>query len=155
MSIEKLRDIFKQNEDAIQLVLMVREISHTWDDLIDKDKPVSEAQIHRAFWLALVGLRTNNFYRQFESALLPVMETGILNFVASVELERWPGRSRELAHTARYAAGDIALVITRLIGGLDWAMQHAPELKLMLQQDDFASFNSEMEAKYGTDSTQA
>ena len=54
-----LHALFKGNDDAVQLVLMLREISHTWDDLIDKDKPVADTQIHRAFWIALIGLRNH------------------------------------------------------------------------------------------------
>lgn len=148
--IDQLRACFQQDEDAVRLMLMLQEISHTWDDLIDKDKPVKEIQIHRAFWLSIVGLRLNPFYQRFETALLPILEAGMFNFIASVELERWPGHPRQLAHTARYAVADVALVIARLIGGVDWAAQQAPKLKLLLQQDTFEAFNTEMEAKHGT-----
>lgn len=147
--LEQLRAVMQGNDSAVQLLTLIREISHTWDDLIDKDKPVEPLQIHRAFWLALVGLKTNAFYQDHEAALLPVMETGIFNYVASVDLERLPGHARHLAHTARYAIGDVALLMVRLIGGVDWAMQQAPALKLLLQTDTFEDFNTEMEHRYG------
>lgn len=148
--VERLRACFQGDEQAVQLLVLIREISHTWDDLIDADKPVAHLQIHRAFWLALVGLKTNTFYQRFEPALLPVLETGIFNYVASVDLERQPGHARHLAHTARYAVGDVALLMARLIGGVDWAMEQAPALKLLLQTDTFDDFDQEMEARYGT-----
>ena len=150
MSINSLREIFQGNEDAVKLMLMVHEISHTWDDLIDKDKPVTADQTHRVFWIAIVGLAKNGFYRQFQDDLLPVMEAGILNYVASVEMEKTPGHQRQLAHTARYAAGDVALLIARIIGGVDWAMNQAACIKLLLQTDKFEDFDREMEAKYGS-----
>lgn len=99
--------------------------------------------------LALVGLKTNPFYQRFEPVLLPVLETGIFNYVASVDLERTADHPRKLAHTARYAVGDVALLMARLIGGVDWAMEQAPALKLLLQTDTFDDFNSEMENRYG------
>lgn len=147
--LDQLRACFKGDEQATQLLLLIREISHTWDDLIDKDKPIDPLAIHRAFWIALVGLKTNAFYQQWENVLLPVMETGIFNYVASVDLERHPGHPRHLAHTARYAIGDVALLMARLIGGVDWAMQQAPTLKLLLQTDTFEDFDTEMENRYG------
>lgn len=147
--LEQLRACFKGDEDAVQLLLQVREISHTWDDLIDRDKPVTPMAIHRTLWLALIGLKTNGFYQRYEPYLLPLMETGIFNYVASVDLERMPGHPRHLAHTARYAIGDMALIMARILGGLDWALQQAPALKLLLQTDRFEDFNAEMEHRYG------
>lgn len=148
--LQDLRDCLQGNDDAVNLLLMIREVSHTWDDLIDNDKPVTPAQIHRAFWISLVGLKTNPFFCEHQDVLLPILETGILNYVASVDLERTPGHSRHLAHTARYAVGDVALIMTRLVGGLDWAMAKAATLKLLLQTDSFQDFDTEMEAKYGS-----
>lgn len=147
--VDQLRDLFQGDDDAVSLMLMVGEIAHTWDDLIDKDKPTGHQAIHRAFWLALVGLRTNPFFQRFENVLLPVMETGILNYVASCQMEKTPGHPRQLAHTARYAVSDLALLMMRLIGGIDWAMEHAPALKLLLQTDTFEDFDKEMELRYG------
>lgn len=148
--IDQLRACLQNDEQAVQLLLLVHEVAHTWDDLIDGDKPVTPGQLHRAFWISLVGIKTNQFYQRFEVSLLPVMEAGIFNYVASIDLERTAGRPRELAHTARYAIGDIALVMARLIGGVDWAMQQAATLKLLLNTDTYEHFNAEMEAKHGT-----
>lgn len=148
--IQALRECLRGNDDAVNLLLLIREVSHTWDDLIDQDKPVSPEQIHRAFWISLIGIKANTFFCEHEDVLLPILETGILNYVASVELERTPGHSRHLAHTARYAVGDVALIMTRLVGGLDWAMAKAATLKLLLQTDSFTDFDTEMEAKYGS-----
>ena len=150
MSINSLREIFQGNEDAVQFMMMAHEVVHTWDDLIDKDKPVTEAQIHRSFWIAIVGFSKNRFYRQFQDDFLPVFESGIFNYIASVVMEKTPGHQRQLAHTARYAVSDIALVIARIVGGVDWAMSQAETIKLLLHTDKFEDFNREMEAKYGS-----
>lgn len=155
MSLKRLTEIFQGDTDAVQLLVMVREISHVWDDLIDGDKPVSAAAVHRTFWQAIVGLQLNPFYRKHQGELLAVLECGILNYLASCCLERTPGHQRQLAHTARYQAGDVALVIARIVGGLDWAMVVGPELKLLLHTDRYEDFDKEMEAKYAQDRTPA
>lgn len=150
--LDQLRACLQGNEEAVRLLSALKEISHTWDDLVDKDKGVEPAQLHRAFWLAIVGLRKNAIYRQFEDELLPVLEASIFNYVASCAMERDPGRPREIAHAARYAIGDVALVLARLIGGVTWAMEQAPALKLLANQDTFENFNREMEARYANSS---
>jgi hypothetical protein len=147
--VDRLRELLQGNEDAVQLVLAIREISHVWDDLVDQDRPVAPAQIHRAFWQAIVGLQLNPFFQAHAPTLLPILETGIMNFVASCELERNPGHPRQLAHTARYQAGDVVLVIARIVGGADWAMQVAAQLKLLLHTDRYEDFDKEMEQRYG------
>jgi hypothetical protein len=148
--LDTLRDCLRGRQDAVDLVLMIREVSHTWDDLIDQDKPVTQTQIHRAFWISLIGIKSNTFYQQHAALLEPILETGILNYVASVELERTAGHSRHLAHTARYAVGDVVLLMARILGGLEWAMEKSATLKLLLQTDEFNDYDQEMEAKYGT-----
>lgn len=150
MGLDRLRHCLKDNEDAMQLLLLLREVSHTWDDLVDGDVAIGPEQVHRAFWIAVVGLRINPFMQKYEAVLLPVLETGILNFVASCTLERTSGHSRQLAHTARYQVADVALVMARLVGGLDWAIAVAPELKLLLQVDRYEDYDKEMEQRYAS-----
>ena len=148
---DSLRVALQNDEAAVEFLTMVREVSHTWDDLIDKDRDVTPAQIHRAFWIAFVGLRENPFFARHQPVLLPILEVGIFNFIASCDLERQRGHSRQLAHTARYAVGDVAMVVARLVGGLDWALAQAPALKLLMQPEAFELFDKEMEVRYAQD----
>ena len=58
------------NQAAVNFNLLFRDILHTWDDLIDRDKPVSGEAIHQAFRAALVLLPANPFYRDWLEKLL-------------------------------------------------------------------------------------
>ena len=40
---------FGGNIDALNMYKMFIDLSHTWDDLVDKDKDVSEDKINNAF----------------------------------------------------------------------------------------------------------
>ena len=56
---------------------------HTWDDLVDKDKPVSEADINGAFVALMVHVPANPFYLIYPSRehLAPALRT-LMDFVA-------------------------------------------------------------------------
>lgn len=145
---ERVSDIFRGDQSAVQLMMMVKTISHVWDDLVDGDA-VTVEQINAAFWLALVGLRRNEFYRHHYALLDPVFDTACLNFIASLTLEKGSEQQREIAHNARYAVGDIALTIAGIIGGYTWAASHSAELKAMSNTDSMEHFKSEMMERHG------
>jgi len=48
---------FGGNQDALNMFRMFVDLSHTWDDLVDRDKEVSQIEINNAF-LIVFGLLT-------------------------------------------------------------------------------------------------
>lgn len=138
---ERLLEAFLGNQHAVDLVLLLASIAHTWDDLIDRDRPVSPQAIHRAFTQAVIDLNLNPFFRRHCTTLLPVLQTGILNWHAANALEA-DGRkeSLEVAHVVRCAIGDVVLLIAALCGGHEHAMQHADGLRMLVQQDSLDSY---------------
>jgi hypothetical protein len=146
---DRLLEILQGNREALDLVLMLQLIVNVWDDLIDRDKPVTDSDINRTFWYCLVGLPTNPFYFKHAYALQPVIQTGILNWFAANHLEHdKEGMGRELAHVLRYSITDVIVQMTYLIGGYEWAGRHAHEIKLMTQTNPLSEYLAEMEAKY-------
>lgn len=147
---ERLAFIFKGDTNAVQLVLDVAKMSHIWDDMIDKDKPVSDEQINWAFWAAMVGIPSNPFYQAYRHELIPIFDLGIFNYIAANELEKGDQMSREAAHAARYQIGDVAITIARIIGGREWAMKYAPEIKRKANiENPLSDYLTELEEKYG------
>ena len=49
---ELYRKFLLNNEPAIDFFIMFSHALHVWDDLIDKDRPVSDLAIHKAFTTA-------------------------------------------------------------------------------------------------------
>ena len=140
---------YQGNTDAVNLVLAIAEISHIWDDLVDRDKPVSDAQINRAFSIALLELPKNPFYQAHCLDLLPVMTTGTLNWLTANEYEKQQDKeAHALAHVLRYGIADLALFIAYLIGGQEWAQQVAPELRRRSQRDTLENYLSEVRRKH-------
>lgn len=145
---EFLLKVMRGDRDAAALALAIAKVAATWDDLVDGDVKVEPEAINQMMWMALVGIPQNRFYREHQDHLQPLMQMGIMNWHLSNELEAKPGIGREIAHVARYSAGDVIVYMAGLIGGLAWVREVGPELKLRLQRDSFGNYDREMEKKH-------
>ncbi len=141
---EGILELMAGNVDAAQFLLDIARCSHTYDDLIDRDKPVSDAAIHDLNWTLLVTLPTNPFYREHQDTIRPVLVTAILNWQAATEMEsRGVAEELRVAHVLRYALADVMLLCMVLTGGRDHAMKHARRAALMGRADTWAHYQFE------------
>lgn len=132
------------NTDAARFLVDIARCSHTYDDLIDKDKPQSDEAVHDLVWSLLVTIPTNPFYRANENTLRPVLITSIMNWRASVDMERSASvEELRIAHVTRYSLADVVLLCMVLTGGPDHAAQHARRARLMSQADTWAHYAAE------------
>lgn len=96
------------NADLINICEMFAVMSHTWDDLIDRDKPVSQEAINEAFRIALVYLPSNRLYQTFMPQILPMWLSVISAYeVANAFEKERDAHGIEIAHALRYATGNI------------------------------------------------
>ena len=141
---EALMRFFKDDRSAVDLALVIARISHIWDDLIDRDKPVSDDQINSAFWLALIEIPSNQFYQRYGDTLRPVMATAILNWHAANEFEkRGELAGLEIANAIRYSAADVMMLMAALTGGPEWGAKCAADIRLLCQKDRFVNYLKE------------
>jgi hypothetical protein len=139
-----LAKAFRGDADAVNLALTLSRVSHVWDDLIDKDKPVKDESINRAFYALLVELPSNPFYRKHMETLVPILAMSALNYEIANAFEKTGNREKlALAHVLRYSAADIATVIALIIGGPDWVRLIGPELRQRCQKDTLGNYLSE------------
>jgi hypothetical protein len=132
------------NQDAVQFVLDIAYWSHIYDDLIDRDKPVSDETIHKVMWKVMIGLPMNPFYRLHQDMLRPLIITGIINWHAANQMEQ-SGCTEQLrvAHVTRHSIGDIALMAMALAGGQDHAIKNAHRCRLLMQTGSWAQYRQE------------
>jgi hypothetical protein len=120
------------------------QVMHTWDDLTDRDVAVPDDEIFRAFWLALVELPSNSFYRTFEDTLLPIVINSIINWRIANRFERESEiRSRDglmVAFIVRSSYIDLATMCASLIGGQEWAVQCGPALRMWAHSEGFERY---------------
>lgn len=140
---------FKESQAAVDYVLMMARVADVWDNLIDKDAPVSDKDINEAFCLLAVEMPKNAFYRVHMDELLPVMETGILNWMTAniLERENTEGRAIEISHVIRYSIADVAMLTAALCGGREWVEQVGPELRMRSQRSDLKEYINSLQVK--------
>lgn len=126
---------------AIDCVWLIFSIGHVWDDLIDRDRHVTDEEIHAAFWQALVLLPTNSFYVQHITTLYPILLNTIVNWRAATAMERTgEARDREVAFVLRAGYADLLSMSALLVGGQEWSIQVTPEIRRWMHEESYAEY---------------
>lgn len=113
------------------------------DDLVDRDKPVSQDDIFRMLWEFAVDLPGNVFFLQNAAALLPVLRMGINCWIDATKLEADPtDHNLHISFTARAAYMQIAQTVVEITRGRDAMRACSLEIVHFFGQekyDDYAS----------------
>ena len=92
---------FGGNQDALNVYRMLVDLSHVWDDLVDKDTDVPEIELNNAFLIALVYLPANPFYRSIQDQIFDVVNGRCcLRSCKQVSTGERPAWRRDSAHAA-------------------------------------------------------
>ncbi len=120
---------FGGNQDALNVFRMLVDLAHTWDDLVDKDKPAGETEINNAFLVCLVYLQANPFYRSIQEQIWPMWLTVVSAYETANKFERAKDpHGIEIAHGLRYAAGHIIAYTVHVCVGAEKAKEMLPEV---------------------------
>jgi hypothetical protein len=140
------RDVFLaeiiKDSDALAFLGIMGEIAEIWDDLIDRDKPVSNHEINRAFWLAIVGLQANPFYAKHQAMLLPLMAAGMNAFMDSAEMEHGDTQDRATAYVLRDAYLEVVSMVIGIAQGFEAMREHSAKVRryLMVSHETFDQY---------------
>lgn len=128
---------FNGNTSAVELLLILSRISETWDDLVDQDREVTESELERCFWAALVELPCNQFFAENKTALMPLIVASINSWLDSNKLARGDKTDRTHAFTLTRMDIQIAQHIALLTGGYDHMRDvSVPMWKFFTSHDD-------------------
>lgn len=129
MNAEGKLEWFGGNQDALNVFRMFVDLSHLWDDLVDKDKEATEAEINNAFLICLVYLPANPFYRSIQEQILPMWLTVVSAYQTANKFERdKDAHGIEIAHGLRYAAGNIVAYMVYVCVGPEKAKEFLPDM---------------------------
>jgi len=142
--IEYLKYAFKGDMDAVGLVMSIVKIADVWDNLIDKDKPVTDEEINQVFWMMLVEIPRNPAFRRYQLDITAVISIGIINWHVANKLQTGDDHAKQIAHVTRYSIADVSLYLAAAIGGPEWATHVGPELRVRSQKDRLENFMKEM-----------
>ena len=135
---------FDGNEDALNMYRMFVDLAHTWDDLVDKDKEASEQAINNAFLICLVYLPLNQFYQQIQRDIMPMWISVVSAYQTANQYERnKDAHGIEIAHTLRYAAGNIIAYAVHVCVGPEKAAKYMPEVWKAIVVERFDEYRKE------------
>lgn len=144
MNMEGKLEWFGGNQDALNMFRMFVDLAHTWDDLVDRDKEVSEDDINHAFAIALVYLPANPFYQAIQPQVLPMWLSVIHAFQTANAFEKAKDpHGLEIAHTLRYAAGNIMTYAVHMCVGPEKAKEYLPEMWKAIVVERFDDYRKE------------
>jgi len=136
---------FGGNQDAINMYHMFVDLLHVWDDLVDKDKDVTEKEINNAFLICLVYLPANPFYQKIQAAILPMWLTVVSAYQTANQYERDKDEHGvEIAHTLRYTAGNIIAYAVHVCVGPEEAAKHMPEVWKTIVAERYDEYKAEV-----------
>ena len=135
---------FGGNENALRMFNAFVDLAHVWDDLVDKDKPVSADDINRAFLTCLVYLPANPFYRSIQNEILPMWVTVVSAYETANFFEaNKDAHGIEIAHGLRYAAGNIMAYAVVACVGAQKAKEFLPEMWKAIFYERFDDYRKE------------
>jgi hypothetical protein len=135
---------FGGNQDALRMFDLFVDLSHTWDDLVDKDKDVPEEKINHAFLSCLVYLQANPFYRAIQEQVLPMWISVVSAYETANGFERTKDEhGLEIAHGLRYAAGHIIAYAVHVCVGAQMAKQYMPEVWKIIYFERYDDYRKE------------
>lgn len=134
---------FGGNQDALNMYRMFVDLAHTWDDWVDGDY-VDDQRINNAFLICLVYLPANPFYRAIQEQILPMWLTVVSAYnTANTFEQEGDAHGLEIAHTLRYAAGNIIAYAVHVCVGPEEAKEVMPEVWKNIVHERFDDYREE------------
>lgn len=135
---------FGGDQDALNMYRMMVDLSHLWDDLVDKDKAATEAEINNAFLICLVYLPLNPFYQRIQRDILPMWITVVSAYQTANKFQRdKDAHGIEIAHSLRYAAGNIVAFMVHACLGAEKAAEVLPEVWKHVMYERYEAYRKE------------
>ena len=136
-----LREFLKGDEAAVLFVVRVFRALHVWDDLIDKDKKVTDDEIHSVFWDMLIALPADPFYRAHLHLLSGTIVNAVLNWRIANQMEREGNeKDKSIAFILRGAYIDILSASAFIVGGIDWVNEIGPDIRRWAHEETFEEY---------------
>ncbi len=129
------------NADAGAFLHDICRVLHLWDDLIDKDKVVSDEDINLNMWRALVSLPCNRFYRANLEILNPILVAAIQNWMVANRMEDGEGAAdMPISFIIRSSYVDLVAATALICGGLAFSIDIAMDARRMCHGETYDGY---------------
>jgi hypothetical protein len=138
---ERLQAWCKGDASAYQFIDVVFSTLHVWDDLIDKDKPVTTEQIHRLMVDVLIELPRNRFYLTNFAQLNSILHLAIINWHIANAMElTGDALDAHIAFILRSTYVDLVTTVALIVGGQEWAIDIGLQARRHASSEGFTAY---------------
>lgn len=141
---EKFYYWFQGDQEASDWCFHIWNCIQVWDDLIDKNKDVSNHDIDNCFTMLLTNIPLNKFYEENKHYLLPIIISCVLQWKTANIFENSSNEDDiNKAYVLRASYYELLMMVAYLIGGFEWASTVAPDI-WRFYGEKFKDFNNEV-----------
>lgn len=137
-------EAFKGDEQATSLLMALSQMTQIYDDLIDRDKPVSSDDIHRMMRICLVDVPRNPFYVAWRAELQPMIEQMVIDWRTANELEGGTDAERLVAYVLRDTLCAVVVRAAHIIGGWQWALEVSTRVRRYVHDEPPGDYVKEL-----------
>jgi hypothetical protein len=137
-------DIYQGNNNAKKLSFDLLKIAHIWDDLIDRDKPVSDEDINEVFLMSIFEIHNNPLW--FQCGLNHHVLNVFLRWRDATKIERDKSSTDndlDKCYMMRAGIYDIFVVIAYHLHGIKWAAEVGPLVR-RFYGEELSSYKEEV-----------
>ena len=121
--LEKLAYFLKDDQAAIKLCVELLFVGHLWDDLVDKDKVRTDADINQAFTWALGEIPINPYF----PGVYHLIRNAICQWESANALMGGTEDENLMSFLIRNALMEVVHYMMFLVGGPAWIQEKGPE----------------------------
>ncbi len=144
---EFLNQVLLGNKSAVDFCKILFNVSQVLDDLIDKDKEITDEEIFKSYWLCLIDLPSNPFYIKHAPMLVPLMQAFMVDYRDSVTLERAKNynaqnndHGKNIAFTLRDSIGSVVTHCALMVGGYDHMAAVSAQIRLFIFDESLEDY---------------
>ena len=135
---------FGGNKDAIDVYLLLQKLVDVWDNMIDKDKLVSDDEINDCFLTCLFRLPLNPVYSKIQQHVAPMWLGVVSAYEAANKLEKTKDEHcLAISHILRYSIGNIIAYMMMYCVGIEESRKHIPNMWASLVAEDYETYADE------------
>lgn len=129
---ELIEKIAHGDDDAFRWMWSLWSFTHLFDDLVDKDKPVTPEEAAAELTCFVVQMSLNPFYLRYSTGLVSLLVSAINRWMMGDELARsTDNEARIMGRAVRCGDVDLYLHVAYLTGG--W--EHMRAMSALVQYD--------------------
>lgn len=133
------------DESAVSFFLDLSHFVEIYDDLVDRDKPVSSDDINHALFAVLCYMPSNPFFLQHRLTLTPLIFTSINAWADANEFQHGTMSEKALAYGLKGGGVEVLLSIISITRGVEYMRSVSAEVRrIVMAHETFEEYLEEV-----------